>query len=105
VETETESANVDGEFVVALRGSCEEADARHIRRVVDDALATAARTIVVDLHGATYFSEHCLGALLGIHRAASAHGVAVRLRDPSPACRRKLEVTGIDRLFLEPHRA
>ena len=87
------------ELRITARGSCEEADGRHLRRVVAEALESGCDSILLDLSDTDYFSEHCLAALLGISKQAREHEAHVRLVRMSAAVERKIKLSGLDEFF------
>jgi anti-anti-sigma regulatory factor len=54
----------------------------------------------VDLAAVEWLDSSGLAALLRLHRLVADAGGGVRVVEPSPAVRRMLETTQLDRLFL-----
>jgi anti-sigma B factor antagonist len=70
-----------------------------LRDIVEEVLDSGFRAIALELSEVTYLSENCLASLIGARRTAEDSGIEMSVRDPSPTCRRKLEVTGVADLF------
>jgi anti-anti-sigma factor len=56
--------------------------------------------VQVDLAAVEWLDSSGLAALLRLHRLVADAGGGVRVVEPSPAVRRMLETTQLDRLFL-----
>jgi anti-anti-sigma factor len=56
----------------------------------------AARLLVVDLQGLTYFGSAGLNAVLDCHNRGAAAGMPVRLVADNPLVVRPIQVTGLD---------
>jgi anti-anti-sigma factor len=91
------TADTEG-VTITVSGSCELTDARHLHEVVEEVLDSGFRAVTLELSEVTYLSEHCLASLIGAGRSAKGYGIEISLRDPSPTCRRKLELTGVQRM-------
>jgi anti-sigma B factor antagonist len=61
---------------------------------VSEALATNPPAITVEARGLTFIDSSGLAALVRAREAADEAGVAFRVREPSPALRRIVEITG-----------
>jgi anti-anti-sigma factor len=85
-----------GAAVVVVRGEVDVATAPAFRAALDDALAGSGR-VEVDLRDTTFMDSTGLAALLAAHRRhGQAH--ALVLRDPSPAVRLVLDISGVAEL-------
>jgi anti-anti-sigma factor len=63
---------------------------------------TDGRAVVLDLSGVTFMNSAVLATLLSGRRLATAFGTSLRLRSPSAACRRVLDIAGLaDRFDIE----
>lgn len=66
------------------------------------ALAGADDAIELDLGGVTFIDSTGIGALVRIHREATADGTSVRLTHLPRQVSRVLDLTGLTRLFGDP---
>jgi anti-sigma B factor antagonist len=96
---EVERADAGGEAVLLVRGEIDLASAPVLGAAVVDALAERPAVVVVDLAGVRFMDSTGLRALLDARLGAGAAGVALRLRAPSPAVARVLELTGVVAMF------
>jgi anti-anti-sigma factor len=76
------------------RGRC--GDAANLRRALADARSGFV-TVILDLHNVWFFGAAGLNVVAAAHKHAPALG-DFRLRDPSPAVRRVLDISGLDRV-------
>lgn len=95
---EVESPN-DGTPTIRPAGSLDWLGAEILRHVVDD-LFRLELSFVIDLARTTRVDATGASALLGTMRRSRALGVDVRIVNPRPAIRRKLEVMSIDEFVL-----
>ncbi|HET6165494.1 MAG TPA: STAS domain-containing protein [Marmoricola sp.] len=65
------------------------------------ALAGAGDTIELDLGGVTFIDSTGIGALVRVHREATAQGTSVRLTHVPRQVSRVLDLSGLARLFAE----
>ncbi|AVT38552.1 hypothetical protein C6W10_21245 [Plantactinospora sp. BB1] len=76
-------------------GRVEMENAHLLVELVDCLTADRPTRLVVDLSGTTLLSAHGLTALLQVQRAVAAAGGLLALRNPSPATRYALGVSGV----------
>ncbi len=86
-ETGTRVLAATGEIDLSSAGRF----AQELAALVGDASGTAA----VDLSGVTFMDSSGVRELLAANRQAEAAGVQMVLANPSTACRRVLEVSGV----------
>jgi anti-sigma B factor antagonist len=89
----------DGCRALALAGEIDLATAPGLRRELAALIGEAHSRAVVDLSAVTFIDASGLSELVAARRNAAQSDVEIVLVDPSPACRRILEVTGLDRAF------
>jgi len=91
-------ADPDGLPVVAVSGDLDMSNAPKLERVVAAAIAERPKRLVFDLGSLRFMDSAGIAVLLG----ATSKVDAVRLRNPSPAVRRVIELTGLtDILTIE----
>jgi anti-sigma B factor antagonist len=89
----------DGHRTLVVSG---EVDLATAPRFLDQLIAVAAEAhspALVDLSAVTFLDSSGLTALVDARRSFEDTDVSLVLVNPSPACRRVLEITGIDKLF------
>ena len=92
------SVDPSGTTVLALRGELDVSSAATVRDEVTAALAESPDALVFDLAGLTFMDSSGIAILL-----VAAKAVPVRLRRPSPAVARLIELTGLTRVLpIEP---
>jgi anti-sigma B factor antagonist len=84
---------------VRLNGPIDLASAPGIERMLTLRVATAEEAVALDLSGTEFIDSSGLSMLVRLRHKAHARGLALVLVDPSPAVRRLLEITRIERLF------
>jgi anti-anti-sigma factor len=88
-----------GDAVITVAGELDVSNAHELQTVVRSIAANHAGPLVFDLSGLRYIDSAGIAVLLD---AASRRGT-VRLRDPSAAVRRVVELTGLSEVLpLEP---
>jgi anti-sigma B factor antagonist len=94
----------DRATLVSVRGDVDLATSPTLRRIL--AAVQACRRheaghgrVVVDLSRVTFFDASGLGVLVEAARSAERDGQTLALRDPSPICRRVLEITRLESVF------
>ncbi|CAM5520467.1 hypothetical protein SAVIM338S_03930 [Streptomyces avidinii] len=70
-----------------------------LARALDLALASPAKTVVIDCSRLTFCDSSALNALLSARRAAEEAGTTIRLASPNSQLQRLLEMTGVLSLF------
>ena len=91
-----------GGAVVYVQGDVDLASAPELGAQLADAVRHGPR-LVIDLAGVTFLDSAGLTAIVRAYRASGQIAEALILRSPSPALRRLLATTGIDRLVtIEP---
>ena len=85
-----------------LSGELDAACAARTRERLDEALATGAREVELDLAGVTFMDLTTLRVLLQADAQLRARGGRLRLLDPCPIVRRLLAVTATQRLAAVP---
>jgi anti-anti-sigma factor len=85
--------------LLELGGECDAASLEPLNGALTDAVEQAAEEVVVDLEKVTFLDSVALGALTAAAKRVHAQGRAFRVIRPSPAIRRVIEITGLDRLL------
>jgi anti-anti-sigma factor len=86
--------------LLELGGECDAASLTALNDALADAVEHATEELVVTLEKTTFIDSLALGALTAAAKRAHARGCAFRVIRPSPAIRRTLEITGLDRYLL-----
>ena len=89
----------DGCRTLALSGEIDIATAKGLRRELESLIAGAHSPAVLDLSEVTFIDAAGLSELVAARRKVAHTDVEIVLVEPSEACRRVLEVTGLDRAF------
>lgn len=96
-------SRADGGFVVRVRGELDLRTAPRLRAALRDALATPGGAVTLDLKDLEYADSVGLSILVAGHQRALTEGRPFRIRRPSAAVRRVLDVSGLlDVLDVEP---
>lgn len=83
----------NSDTVATVRG---EVDADNCSELAEQLLgAPAEERLVVDLAGLTFIDSSGISELLRVSETVTERGQGFQLRDPSPAVRRVLEITGL----------
>jgi anti-sigma B factor antagonist len=86
----------DGTTVrVLVAGEVDSSSAPSLRARLDDALATGAAEIVVDLGAVTFLDSAGLSVLAATHRRAGTAGVRLRVLASGRAVMRPMQITGL----------
>jgi anti-anti-sigma factor len=88
IDTRTDS---QGATVLVVAGDVDISNAQTLQRAVDAALEDRPALLVFDLSGLRFIDSAGLAVLLGAAQTVEK----VQLRDPSPAVRRVVELTGL----------
>jgi anti-anti-sigma factor len=83
-------------MVLTVTGEVDIATVANLRRALADARAGFV-TVILDLHNVWFFGAAGLNVVAAAHKHAPALD-DFRLRDPSPAVRRVLDISGLDRV-------
>ena len=75
------------------------ANANSFRDEARHAFGRQQRNIEIDLSQTTALDSCGLGALVALHKTASARGGVLRLRNPTPPVQQILELTRMHRIF------
>jgi len=75
------------------------ANANSFRDEARHAFGQQQRNIEIDLSQTTALDSCGLGALVALHKTASARGGVLRLRNPTPPVQQILELTRMHRIF------
>lgn len=90
---------VDGVAVVCFHGEADLHTAPVLRDALDEAIATGAGILVVDLTGVTFVDSMMLGVLLGATRRTRPQGTEVRIVVEDPHVLRIFELTLLDQVL------
>jgi anti-sigma B factor antagonist len=93
---ETTAENVNGVWVVAVRGELDIATSPRVREVLHDAASDRARPLVIDLGLCEFIDSTGLAALLHGAKPAQNGESHVAIVSPGGDVRRLLELTAID---------
>ncbi|WP_168220757.1 STAS domain-containing protein [Streptomyces sp. RFCAC02] len=88
--------------VVVARGEFDIETRELLHRELSGGLRDAARGVVLDLAGVTFWDCSSLNVLLAARRAASREGKTVTIRVAGPSAHRILELTGALPLLAAP---
>ena len=91
----------EGETIVVMpEGDVDVANAALLRQVLQQVVERRDCTkLDIDMSSVTFLDSSGLGMLVAAHRAATAQGIALRLREPGPMVRMVLEVTNLHRVL------
>ena len=84
---------------LGVSGEIDLATAPSLRRELETLIAEAHSPAIVDLSAVTFIDASGLSELVAAKRTVAHTDVDIVLVDPSPTCRRILEITGLDRTF------
>jgi anti-sigma B factor antagonist len=90
-----ERADRDGRPVLAVTGEIDLAVASRFRQELENLVAGATGPTLVDLSGVAFIDSSGIRELLTARLAAQGAGGELTLLNPSPSCRRVLEVSGV----------
>jgi anti-sigma B factor antagonist len=95
-------AKYDGtEAAIILVGEFDMTGAELFWGTVTEVLGTRPRSVAVEAGGLTFIDSSGLMALVRARDAAAEAGATFRVREPSPALRRTVELCGLDGLLLD----
>jgi anti-sigma B factor antagonist len=89
------AAVVDDHVVIRVRGEIDLTTAQELTGPIDEAISARRHVVVVDLSEVTFMDSSGLTALVRCSRHADARGSTLVVRDPQPAVRRVLEISGL----------
>jgi anti-sigma B factor antagonist len=84
--------------VMAIAGEVDLATAPRLKEVLVQVI-DQAKTVILDLSGATYMDSTGLGVLIGSLKHAREVGGDVKLAGLVPKVRRVFSITGVDKVF------
>jgi anti-sigma B factor antagonist len=84
----------DGAATFVLVGDFDMSCAADFWASLSEALATRPQSVTFEARGVTFIDSSGLSALIRAREAADEAGVVFRIREPSPALRRIVELTG-----------
>jgi anti-sigma B factor antagonist len=92
---------VDGpdECVLEVRGDLDIAISDALSQALDELLDLGRTRTAVDLSGVAFMDSSALSVLVRAHERARDNGQQLELLQPSPACAKVLNITGLDRVF------
>jgi len=91
----------DGQRVfLKLGGDCDAASLGELNEALAEALDEPVVEIMVDLEKTTFLDSLALGALTATAKRVRAQGRIFRVVRPSPASRRAMAITGLERYLL-----
>ena len=88
-----------GHSTLVVSGEIDLATAAMFRQELIAAAGDAHSPALVDLSAVTFLDSSGLNALVAARRSLEGTDVSLVLLNPSPICRRVLEVTGTDQVF------
>ena len=93
----------EGETIVVMpEGDVDVANAALLRQVLQQVVERRDCTkLDIDMSSVTFLDSSGLGMLVAAHRAATAQGIALRLREPGPMVRMVLEIANLDGILLK----
>jgi anti-sigma B factor antagonist len=90
----------DDVATLSLRGEADLAVRDRMQELVDDALATGARKVVVDCSRLDYLESACLRILIQAHAHAADEGRELVVQRASGIVRRVLELAGVAEILI-----
>jgi anti-anti-sigma factor len=87
--------------LVTLAGEADLSARADFSAALDDALATDAPKVVLDVARLSYLESACLRAVLHAHRTADEHGRRLVMRNVHGIVRRVLDVAGVSAVLIE----
>jgi len=87
------------DVVLTPAGEVDMSNAPELRQAVEEALATGARSVTVDLGEVTFVDSTGLAALIGGHRRAAELGITYRVTNPVAHVAQVLDVAGLTKLL------
>jgi anti-sigma B factor antagonist len=90
-----EASRADGGATIVVVGEFDMTGTESFWAHVSEALETHPVWITVEARGLKFIDSSGLAALIRAREAAGEAGAAFRVREPSPALRRIVEITGI----------
>jgi anti-sigma B factor antagonist len=91
----------DTEAAIILVGEFDMTGTELFWGAVSEVLGTRPVTVTVEARELTFIDSSGLAALARAREAASEAGVALGIREPSPALRRIVEIFGLESLLLD----
>jgi anti-anti-sigma factor len=91
----------DTEVVVVLEGDVDAARSQALEAVLRAAWNEHRRLVVVDASAVRFLDSNALHAILATRDAIVRYGAELRMRNPSPAVLRVMELTGTLHLLAE----
>lgn len=91
--------DASGWAVVTLRGEQDLFEAKRSRAALDEGITAGSGRVVVDLSDVTFSDSSLLGALVGTAKMARRHGCKVRVVTSDEWMTRKLDITGLRKVF------
>jgi anti-sigma B factor antagonist len=88
-----------GVIALAVIGDLDMATVPTLTGTVRPLLSAVGRHIVLELSGLAFCDSTGLGALVGLHNAASHAGIQLVLASPRPQVTDVLELSGVDQLI------
>jgi anti-sigma B factor antagonist len=85
--------------LVRVSGEIDLFAAPEFKQRVAAAIATGARTVIVDLTPTTFVDSSSLGVLIGAHRRLDDEGRALAVVCDTPAILKTFAITGLDGVF------
>ncbi|HSL56263.1 MAG TPA: STAS domain-containing protein [Acidimicrobiales bacterium] len=85
----------DGSATLRVAGEVDAHNCDQLSAAVDAAGAGALRHLVVDASELEFIDSSGISALLALRERVTDHGGEFELRDPTPAVRRVIEITGL----------
>jgi anti-sigma B factor antagonist len=95
----TETVPGDGYVTLRVSGEIDLHTAQSLRDAALAALRQHGATLRIDLREVPFMDSTGLEVLLATRRRAQLEGGSLTLVGPTPAVRRVIEVTGLDKLF------
>ncbi len=89
----------DQRVLVVVEGELDLPEAGQLRAILNDVCAGPAKVVVVDLGGVGFIGSSGLGVLASTHNDLAEAQRTLVVRGASPAIRKALQITGLDRLL------
>jgi anti-sigma B factor antagonist len=89
------------EAAIILVGEFDMTGTERFWGAVSEVLGTCPRSVAVEVRGLTFVDSSGLMALVRAGDAAAEAGATLRVREPSPALRRIVELCGLEELLLD----
>lgn len=89
----------DQRVLVVVEGEIDLPEAGQLRAILNDVCAGPARVIVIDVGGVSFIGSSGIGVLAAAYNELAPNQRTLVVRGASPAIRKALHITGLDRML------